>query len=113
MKQQQDLSISAGNLANLNPDDILFIVPLIVGSRIFTERNVYRTLYPVNMLMAFWKTPHLVRCHRDFTINPNKIDWFTDRKIQMGERTIPIDPTYRRNLMKWFKKYCITVEGTE
>lgn len=111
MKKQQELSISANNLAELNPDDILFIVPLLVGSRIFTERNVYRTLYSLGMLMAYWKTPHLVRCHKDFTINPRKIDWFTDHKIQMGERTIPIQPTYRKNLMKWINKYCVTVEA--
>lgn len=110
MKHQQETIITSWNLPDLNPDDILFIVPLICGARIFTTRNVYRTIFSSRELLAYWRTPHLVRCHQNFIVNPTKIDLFTEQKIHMGKRTIPIGSGYFNNLKEWMHEYCINAK---
>lgn len=110
MKQHQETILTSWNLPDLNPDDILFIVPLVCGARIFTSRNVYRTIYSSSELLNHWKTPHLVRCHTNYIINPTKIEWFTDHKIHIGNRTIPIGPGYLKFLMDWMRKFCLNAE---
>lgn len=107
MKQHQERFITASNLPDLNPDEILFIVPHFSGAKIFANRKVYRTLYSSRELLDYWKTPNLVHCHTNFIINPTKIDWFTDQKIQMGNRTIPIGPGYFKFLMDWMREFCL------
>lgn len=96
-KLQDMLSVkSANGLKNIIISDIVYIESVGDYIKIFTDNDVYLVLGTMNDMEEKLRSFNLLRCHRSFIININKIDFLKPTKALVAENDIPISRKYQK-----------------
>jgi len=84
----------------LNTDDILYIESLKDNILVVFDSGSITIKYKISDLETDIGTSPLVRIHRSFMININKIASFTSTDITIGGKSISIGPNYKNDVMR-------------
>lgn len=96
---------SNGRFRKLNPDDLLFIEAS--GSYVHLQAQNARYTLSQNLTTFHKKNPlkNLVRVHRSYLINLNKVDSFEDAFVFIQNHKIPLGDHYKIDFLK--KIHCL------
>ena len=76
-------------------DEILFIESLKDNIAVVLDHSSITIKYKIGDLEPYLMTSPLVRIHRSFIVNINKISSFTSNDITIGNKRFPIGPNYK------------------
>jgi len=79
--------------------DILYIEGLADYLLIYTTEEKNITLMTFDQLMEKLPTNEFIRVHRSFVVAIHKIDEFSNNKIRIGNKEIPISLTYKNEVL--------------
>lgn len=83
--------------------DILFIESLKEYVKIHTPKNYLVTKFQIGEFEALLDTPNLLRVHKSFIVNLDKVTAYSASAIEIDAHTIPIGRTYKELIMKQLK----------
>lgn len=83
--------------------DILYIESLKEYVKIHTPKNYLVTKFQIGEFEALLNTPSLLRVHKSYIVNVDKITAFSASAIEIDAHTIPIGRTYKELIMKHLK----------
>lgn len=83
-------------------NEILFIEADNTHTHIITLQRKYTLRQTMGGVFERLPLKNLVRVHRSFAVNINKIDSFNDYEINIGTHQIPLSRTYKEEFMKHF-----------
>jgi len=84
-------------------DDILFIESLKEYVKIHTAQKYLVTKLQIGEFESLLTLPNLLRVHKSFIINLDKVTAFSANLIEIGDHEIPIGRTYKELIMKHLK----------
>ena len=84
-------------------NDILYIESLKEYVKIHTPKNYLVTKFQIGEFEALLNTPSLLRVHKSYIVNVDKITAFSASAIEIDAHTIPIGRTYKELIMKHLK----------
>lgn len=82
--------------------DILYLEADNTHTHIFTEHKKYTIRLTMGNVLERLPMKDLVRIHRSFAVNINKIESFTEQEITIHHHRIPLSRTYKDDFMKHF-----------
>ncbi|WP_316816273.1 LytTR family DNA-binding domain-containing protein [Pedobacter nyackensis] len=65
-----------------------------------SNNNLLSTRVPINEMLQFLPSKKFIRIHRAFIISKEKVTKFDRNQVWIGERSIPIGPTYSQCLQE-------------
>lgn len=83
-------------------NDILFLEAESIYTNIVTQNKKYVIRQTITPVLERLPIKHLVRVHRSFAVNINRIDSFNEHKITLGNYQVPLSRTFRDEFMKYF-----------
>ena len=83
----------------VNLDDILFIESLKEYVKIHTTQNYLVTKLQIGEFASLLALPNLLRVHKSFIINLDKVTAYSASLIEIGSHQIPIGRTYKELIM--------------
>ncbi|WP_316739125.1 LytTR family DNA-binding domain-containing protein [Pedobacter aquatilis] len=99
--QKSYLFIKSGSRNHrLDTDDILYIESLKDNIVVVFDNGSITIKYKISDLEADIVTLPLLRIHRSFIINVNKIASFTSKDIMVGGKSISIGPNYKEYVLR-------------
>lgn len=81
-------------------DDILFIESLKDYVKIHTANNYLVTKLQIGELESLLSSKPMMRVHKSYIINVNKISAYSANSIEIGQHQIPIGRTYKELIMQ-------------
>ena len=87
----------------VNLDDILFIESLKDYVKIHTAQNHLVTKLQIGEFESMLALPNLLRVHKSFIINLDKVTAYSANLIEIGSHQIPIGRTYKELIAKYLK----------
>lgn len=84
-------------------DDILYIESLKEYVKIHTTQQNLVTKIQIGEFESLLPSPNLLRVHKSFMINLDKVTAYSANAIEIGDHEIPIGRTYKELIMKHFK----------
>ena len=84
-------------------DDILFIESLKEYVKIHTPQHHLVTKLQIGEFESLLASPNLLRVHKSFIINLDKVTAYSANLIEIGSHQIPIGRTYKELIMKHLK----------
>ena len=84
-------------------DDILFIESLTEYVKIHTAQQYLVTKLQIGEFETLLASPGLLRVHKSYIINLDKITAYSANQIEIGSHQIPIGRTYKELIMKHLK----------
>ena len=87
-------------LIRLRPPDILWIEASDNCSFIFTRTEKILVSETLKMLMNKLESTGMIRVHRSFAVNIDRISALTESALLIGKKRIPIGRTHRKELME-------------
>ncbi|HZV69976.1 MAG TPA: LytTR family DNA-binding domain-containing protein [Saprospiraceae bacterium] len=84
-------------------DDILYIESLKEYIKIHTHENYLLTKLQIGEFESLLASPNLLRVHKSYIINLNKVTAYSANLIEIGKHQIPIGRTYKEFIMKHLK----------
>jgi DNA-binding LytR/AlgR family response regulator len=84
-------------------DDILFAESLKEYLRIYTAHHSIVTKLQIGELESMLNMPKLVRVHKSYIVNLDKVTAYSANAIEIDAHQIPIGRTYKEMLMKYLK----------
>jgi two-component system LytT family response regulator len=86
-----------------NIHKILYIESVKDNIVVISDDGSISIKYKISDLEPYILTSPLLRIHRSFIININKITSFTSNDIVIGNKTLPIGPNYKEYVLKKLK----------
>lgn len=87
----------------VNLDDILFIESLKEYVKIHTAQNALVTKLQIGEFASLLPLPNLLRVHKSFIINLDKVTAYSANLVEIGSHQIPIGRTYKELIMTRLK----------
>lgn len=87
----------------INTDEILFIESIKDNIIVVLDKSSLTIKYKISDLESDLNTFPLLRIHRSFIVNVNKITSFSANDITIAEKSIPIGPNYKEYVMRKLK----------
>lgn len=84
-------------------DDILYIESLKEYVKIHTSENYLLTKLQIGEFESLLVSSNLLRVHKSFIINLDKVTAYSANLIEIGKHQIPIGRTYKEFIMKHLK----------
>jgi DNA-binding LytR/AlgR family response regulator len=84
-------------------DDILYIESLKDYVKIHTAEQTLVTKLQIGEFESLMTAPLLVRVHKSFIVNLDKITAYSANQVEIGSHQIPIGRTYKEHLAKYLK----------
>ncbi len=84
-------------------DDILYIESLKEYVKIHTPQQYLVTKLQIGEFESLLSSSNLLRVHKSFIINLEKVTAYSANAIEIGDHEIPIGRTYKELIMKHFK----------
>ncbi len=84
-------------------DDILYIESLKEYVKIHTNENYLLTKLQIGEFESLLASSNLLRVHKSFIINLDKVTAYSANIIEIGKHQIPIGRTYKEFIMKHLK----------
>jgi DNA-binding LytR/AlgR family response regulator len=84
-------------------DEILYIESLKEYVKIHTPGNYLVTKLQIGEFDSLMASPYLLRVHKSYIINLDKVTAFSANVIEIGSHQIPIGRTYKELIMKHLK----------
>lgn len=84
----------------INVDDIFYIESLKDNIVIFSDQGSITIKYRISELEQELGSTPLLRIHRSFIININKISSYTPNDISIGKKSIAIGPNYKEYVLR-------------
>ncbi len=101
LAQKNYLVLKSGSRNHrLNTDDILYIESLKDNIVVVFDHSSITIKYKISDLEPDIKTLPLIRIHRSFIVNINKIASFSSNDIIIGGKSISIGPNYKEYVMR-------------
>lgn len=85
-------------------DDILYIEGLKDYLIIVTEKSRIVTLHSFMSILELLNSDNFLRVHKSFVIALDKIVFFEDNHVKIGDQKIPVGATYRKLFQKHIRK---------
>jgi two-component system, response regulator PdtaR len=82
--------------------DILYLEADNTHTNIVTENKKYTIRLTMGNVLERLPMKDLVRIHRSFAVNINKIESFTEQEVSIQTLQIPLSRTYKEDFMKHF-----------
>ena len=82
--------------------DVLFLEAESIYTNIVTQNKKYVIRQTITHVLERLPIKQLVRVHRSFAVNINKIESFNEHKITIGNYQVPLSRTFRDEFMKYF-----------
>ncbi len=86
-------------------DDILYFESLKDYIRVVTKTKTFLTKHSISSLEENLPQPGFLRIHRYYIIAVNKIEYFENEMVGIGNQELPISRMYRHEVEKILKKY--------
>lgn len=80
-------------------NDLMYIKSDGIHTNIITKSKKYAVRRTISHVMVYLQS-NLVRVHRSFAINVEKIDFFNEQEITIGGIQIPLSQTYKDDFFK-------------
>jgi DNA-binding LytR/AlgR family response regulator len=90
-------------LVKIKYDEILYIESLKEYVKIHTAENYLVTKLQIGEFDSLMASPYLLRVHKSFIINLDKVTAYSANVIEIGSHQIPIGRTYKELIMKHLK----------
>ena len=90
----------SGSLVKLNQSDILWIEALENYMTINTVKDKYIVHFTMKSLEDKLPSSQFIRVHRSYIVRKDKIESISDDEIRIGEKSIPVGRTYKKELNK-------------
>ncbi|MFZ1676724.1 MAG: LytTR family DNA-binding domain-containing protein [Saprospiraceae bacterium] len=84
-------------------DDILYIESMKEYVKIHTSENYLLTKLQIGEFESLLAASNLLRVHKSFIINLDKVTAYSANLIEIGRHQIPIGRTYKEFIMKYLK----------
>lgn len=95
------LTIKEGNIINKVPvNDIIYLEALTNYTKVVTTTRKYITLNNLKNFLDELPQNKFLRVHRSYAIATGKINNVKDGEINLGDFTVPMGKTYRKNVNK-------------
>ena len=85
-------------------EDINYIEADGSYSKIHTDQKNYVLTSNLNHFQEHNLNPNLVRIHRSYIANLNKVEAFDKNTVVINSKVIPVSKSYQKELTKWFNK---------
>ncbi len=82
--------------------DILYLEADNTYTNIVTENKKYTIRLTMGNVLERLPMKDLVRIHRSFAVNINKIESFTEQEVSIHNLQIPLSRTYKDDFMRHF-----------
>jgi DNA-binding LytR/AlgR family response regulator len=86
-------------------DDILYFESLKDYVKVVTKSKVFLTKQSISSLEENLPQPGFLRIHRSYIISVNKIEYFENEVVGIGNQELPISRMYRHEVEKILKRY--------
>ncbi len=83
-------------------NDILYMQADNIYTNIYTSAKKYVLRESMKNVLERLEMDSLVRVHRSYSVNMDKIDSFNEHDITIGEKEIPLGRSYKDDFMKYF-----------
>jgi len=80
--------------------DIVYIESMGDYVKIFTNQEMIITYLKIGYLEKKLPQEHFLRIHRSYLIAPNQVSAFTTNTLEIGQKTLPIGGSYKKNTHK-------------
>ncbi|QMW00602.1 response regulator [Spirosoma foliorum] len=86
----------------VNLSDLLYLEADNIYTTLFTSSRKYVLRLTLSGILERINLPELVRIHRSFAVNINKVDSFNEAEISIGSYLIPISRSYKDDFLRHF-----------
>lgn len=83
--------------------DIVYVESLKDYVKIILNNKQIVTKHTITALEAMLPEDQFLRVHRSFIVNSEKVEAITQSHLQIGNKEIPVGPTYKHNLQQKIK----------
>lgn len=95
---------SNGKLVKIMLEDILYVEAERNYCHIFTPKQDFLVVNPLNVVCEKLTGKEFLRIHRSFVVNLRKLDAVADSYLEINNKVIPIGKLYKDELMKNIRK---------
>ena len=86
---------------DINYDDILYIEGLKDYVKIYTAKGLRLTRLNIKGILTIIEHPKLIRVHRSYIVNMDKVTAANKSTLHLGDKHIPIGKSYRKEVMNF------------